>query len=94
MSAKDITDYKPPEALKFKGNATRLGDKSDNCLTLGELFDVSTRGFTPKQWSHVEKCMDCKLAYGHYMKLRRAYARDQLKLSMKGVPLPDMDRLK
>lgn len=92
--AQDTTDYKLPERLKFKGNATRLGDKSDNCLQLRDLFEVSVRGFTPQQFAHREKCSDCKMAYNHYMKLRRANARHALKLSMKGVPLPDMDRLK
>lgn len=94
MSSKDHMDYRPPEHLKFKGNATRLGDKSDNCLELRDLFVISTRGFTPKQFAHAEKCEGCRMAYRHYMKLRRAYARQQLELSMKGVPLPDMDRLK
>ena len=90
----DPSDYQVPEKLKFKGNVTRLGNKSDNCLTMGELFEVSVRGWTPKQAVHIVKCWECKMAYGHYMKLRRAVSREKLKLSMKGVPLPDMDRLK
>ena len=90
----DYSSYKLPAHLKFKGNVTRLGDKSDNCLMLGDLFGISIKGFTPKQFAHIQQCIDCKLAYGHYMKLRRAHAREQLKLGMKGVPLPDMGRLK
>ena len=90
----DPADYRPPEHVKFKGNVTRLGNKSDNCLVLGDLFEVSVRGWTPKQAVHVNACLECKLAFGHYMKMRRAIARDKLKLSMNGVPLPDMDRLK
>ena len=90
----DYSSYKLPAHLKFKGNVTRLGDKSDNCLMLGDLFGISIKGFTPKQFAHAEKCEGCRMAYRHYMKLRRAYARQQLELSMKGVPLPDMDRLK
>ena len=89
-----MNKYQMPESLKFKGNFTRLGAKTSYCLRLCELFEASSRGFTDHQWAHVSRCKDCIIAYSNYMKLRRAEARDKLKLSMDYVPLPDMNRLK
>lgn len=94
LRAKAKPKYQLTESLKFADDYRRIGAKTSTCLQMKDLFEVSVRGFTPAQWTHVTKCKDCIVAYGHYMKLRRAEARTKLGLDMTGVPLPDMDRLK
>jgi len=87
-------DYSIAESLKFKGNKTKLGAKTSSCLELSQLFEASMRGFRPDQSVHLAQCPDCVNAYVSYLRLRRAEARDKLKLSMRGVPLPDMSKLR
>jgi hypothetical protein len=89
-----IPDYTLPDALKFKGGAVRLGSRTSHCLMLRDLYVISCRGFTPRQYRHIQECMPCRQAYSHYMKLRRAEARDKLGLHMNNVGLPDMDKLR
>lgn len=85
----------PNKNLEYRGNHTRLGDKTSFCLQLKDLFNISTVGFTPTQHAHVRECHSCRMAYSHYMKLRRAEARENrgLKHFYKYM-MPDMSRLK
>lgn len=59
----------------------RLGAGTTLCFKFSDLQRAASQGgFTPAQEAHYWECMECRLAYIEYMRLRRNMAREKLQL--------------
>jgi len=63
------------EALKNETSTDKPGGIGRECFMLKDFWRFSVSGFTANEHAHMRQCMDCRMAFNSFMRIKRDEAR-------------------